>query len=252
MKTSLVLTILAMVSLLGCDSNTVVSTTTDPNISDPSNDVAVNVGPVEAQVTSDVLTKANSIRESVIDNIQSSETETGTAFIRYIIPDTGFTTTIDLGESESCDEGGSKTIIGSVTLTLDDNQSTGTVVGSYTIQYDSCQEIVLLSASDTDCSARPTIDGEIVVTYSEVYNLTEDLQDLDVDDETDVSASTNSALSISVGSTASNQDYSFSYSLSSSSNSTGLSGTATFQSLLYSLTEVESFVGTVSSSVLCP
>lgn len=252
-KTTRIFLFAVCMGFSACDSNTIVSTTTDPNLSDPNNDVATNVGPVEKTVTADVLNKANEIRNSILDEIAGEDTETGTVFLLYSVDEEqGFETDIDVGEETACDEGGTRTIIGSVTLTLDDNQSTGTVLGSYTIQYQACQEIVLLTGSDGTCSAHATIDGEVSVTISTTYSLTQSRQTPELSESSDVGASTATALDIAVGATASTQTYSFTYDLSTSSSSTNLDGTVSYNNLLYNLLEVETFVEGVGTAVLCP
>lgn len=56
---------LILATLVACDSNVMTSDSTNPNVTDPDNDVAQNVGPVEKNVTTDVLNKSTAIRGDI-------------------------------------------------------------------------------------------------------------------------------------------------------------------------------------------
>lgn len=243
---------------LGCDSNIEVTTTTDPNLSDPDNDVAVNAGPVANLVTGDVLGKTNGVRDSILDfldDISGDDANSGgTEKLRFrslVEPEQPLEGTVDLSEDISCDEGGSKNIIGSADFTLEANGVTGSLVGSFTIQYDNCQDIVLLTASNGTCSVTPTVDGEVANTLDVSFTLTENNDNQQVNDNTTVEASQTTALDVAVGSTASEQTYNFSYTLSAASSATNLDGRVTFEGELFDLEDLEDFIAASSTATVC-
>lgn len=257
------LLILGFAGLIGCDVNKVREEETDPNISDPDNSAAQNVGPVEQLVTIDVLSKTNEIRDNILtfmdeatggDDVFSGGTEKlKTRFVDDDFFQEPIQKEIDLSEAIPCDEGGSKDIIGTATFTLNADRVTGSIVGDFTIQYDNCQDTIVLSVSDGNCATTPTVDGELENTLSVTYTLSvTDDQGQQVFDDTTVDATNSAALAVSVGSSATTQTYNFTYTLASASATENLEGTVSFQNKLYDLVELEEFVAGSTTSVVCP
>lgn len=249
--------------LMACDNNLVVpggGETTNPNVSDPNNDVAVNVGPVQALVTQHVLDKANSIRGDIEDFITEEfgiDDDDGGFGLLIKFVDGGaenpVSSTIEFTESITCTSGGSRGIIGSATIILNEDGVSGTISGSFIIQYDSCKQAALLTTSDGFCSSTPTITGEVNSTISIDYTLSaSDNEGEDTQDVTVVSTTNILGLDVTVDNSTSEQTYNFSYNLSTFSSDETVSGTVDYDAVLFDLNEVESFVAQSTSTVVCP
>ena len=246
--------------LSSCDSNQVFTGgPTNPSVNSPDNDVAVNVLPVQSTVVVDTLAKANEIRNNIeffVDELSGVESSGGQKLTTPLVVDDDFddvTTTLDFAQSIACDTAGTKNIIGSATLTYNREQSSGTIVGSFTQQYSNCQELALLTASNGNCSASATLVGEVTSTISIDFNLSaQDLAGETVIDFADVDTTTTSPLDISVGSKSSTQTYNYSMDLSTNNSSTNLIGTVSYQNFLYLLSDVETFGASTSTTSLCP
>lgn len=251
---------------MACDSNFEPSNGgSNPNVTAPDNNVAANVGPVEKLVTTDVLNKANSIRNNILsdlDELSGDDTFSGgQELLRFRFqgsepnePDdqSPLVGTLDLSQDINCDAGGSRDIIGSATITLNSDRVTGSIIGNYTIQYDNCQEIIVMNTSNGNCSVTPTVDGELPSAINVSFALnSDDVSGQQVNYETSVDTSSSVALDVSVGATASDQSYNFDYSLSSNTTNTNLDGTVSFESQLYDLIELEEFVADSTTSVVC-
>lgn len=259
----LLLTLSLGLAIVACDSNRIAAggggdgtSATDPSLTAPNNDVAVNVGPVEQLVATDVLTQANTIRDNTIDDVN---TITGgyTSSGGYLVSShyeagTTSTGTFSINDTQDCTDGGHKTISGSYTMEYNSSEVTGTVVGTYTITYAGCLDAQLMETSDGTCVSTPSVDGEVVTTVSSTFSLTSYEQEQAINDEMEVASQTNSDLSVSVGSTATTQGYTFDYTLLSNTTDTGLSGTVSYADDLYSFSELEDYVAASTESVVCP
>ncbi|MBF0104058.1 MAG: hypothetical protein HQM16_01915 [Deltaproteobacteria bacterium] len=246
--------------LLNCDSNALAPDDgTNPSASDPTTTVATNVGPVANLVTTDVLNKANAIRGDIEDYLAEAtgSDDDDPSFMDTIKFSNDFnqneiSITVDLAESNNCDSGGTKNIIGSATFVLDASQTSGSLTGSFTIQYNNCQDIILMQTSNGNCTITPTVTGELATTISLDYILGSNNFDTnDLTDTTEVSSSNSVALAVSVGATASEQTFSFSYELSTSYSSDNFSGTAGYSGLAYDLSALEDFIQDESTTAIC-
>lgn len=261
---SLFFLLIVLLSGVACDSNKLSTSggaggPTDPNLSDVDNDVAANVGPVEVLVTEHVLAKSNQIR-SEIQTVVASEFGGGPGSgtpNNLILTDNdnqnAASASIDLAESIECDSGGSRDIIGSATYSVNAARSSGTITGTFTILYDNCEDIALLDVSDISCAVTPAMNGELPVTISSTFAITNsDQSGQSVTDTTSVAADTVVDLSVTVDNTDSDQAYHFTYSLSSLSTSDNLNGTVSFDNRLFDIGDIEEFVGSSLSAAVCP
>ncbi|EKD51857.1 MAG: hypothetical protein ACD_62C00170G0031 [uncultured bacterium] len=254
----LCLVVLFSFLFVNCDSNSVNNDDVNPNVSAVTDDVATNVGPVDLLVSTDVLAKVNTIRgklEDYIAEVTGSYDEPGAYNqVKFSINPGGDeqSVTIDLSEDIDCTTAGTKNIIGSATFTLGASQNSGTLVGSFVIQYSSCQDIIVLETESGTCAITPTVTGELQTDINLEYVLGgNDVSGQGISDTTEVSSGTSVALDVSVGSTAADQSYSFTYYLSTSLSSDGLDGIVSYSGNSYDMGDVESYIENSATTAVC-
>ncbi|MFH1358120.1 MAG: hypothetical protein ABII18_13430 [bacterium] len=216
------------------------------------------VGPVEQLVTTDVLNYVNDIRGNIQDYIETlgGVDDSGVNVLvkskNIINDDVEQTMTIDIDESEACDTSGTKNIIGAPTFTLNGDQTTGSVVGTLILQYNDCEDIIVLQTSGGNCSVSPVVDGQITITLNIEYILTGDVfGDTAIDDLTGVTAATGAELDVLLDGADADQLYSFTYSLNSNSSNTNLSGLVTYSGSAYDVDDIESYVSDTATTTIC-
>lgn len=249
-----------LILAVACDSNrpAVNSGSSGSSLNDPDNDVAVNVGPAQDLVTQHVLDKANRLRNNINDQVSDSfgiEFGPGERNLVYLTDanQEPQTDNFSLSEDINCAGGGSRDIIGTAVITLNADGVTGTITGTYVIQYSGCVETSFMSSATGFCSSSPNIDGEVSSTFTIDYNLSNNnTNDQVVGDTTTVNTSNAAGIDVTVDNTTSDQTYNFSYRIDSNVTGNGLNGTVEFENELYSITEVDSFTEQVSASILCP
>jgi len=244
-----------LLGIFACDNNKKApGGGPNPDLSDPTDDVATNVGPVEQLVTTDVLEKTNAIRANVpnyIEDLVGGNNE-GLARILYVENGDSLFGDIDFGESIDCDVSGSKDIIGSAVIELFGDRISGTISGDFTIQYDNCEDIILMDTSDGTCAVNVNATGELTNTIGLSFVLGQDFGTQTVEDIVSINSSTFAPLNAVINTVASDQIYNFSYELLSNTTNTNLNGTVEYKLDLYDLIELEDFVASSTSSVVCP
>lgn len=257
-----ILTVIAL-TCLACSSateeSTGTNTSTDPNITSITSNVATNTGGPAQVVTDDVLEFSNTIRGNVGDYVSEVvDNSPGAGGGELAIVDLAISTdqpiveTIDISTGEeSCDEGGTKTITGSVVVTVDSIRTTGTVAGSFDIEYDGCLDLAFVSYATGSCFTSSSLTGTVSTTIDIDYRTVSFQGQSEIRDETVTDTTSPSAFSVNVGSTNSSQTYEFEYDLSSLT-SPSLSGTLSFNSSLYNITDLNNFLGNTTESVACP
>lgn len=232
-----------------------VTTTTvdDGTTSDVSDDVATNTAAVNEIVTTDTLDELFVILNGIEGDINDSTgTDVGDRLTAYVDgSDTNDLFTVELSDEEDCVEGGTKTLEGQLDYNNDPSSNTGTIEGSFTINYSDCQDTVTLSPEDQDCGATPTINGEMSTTIDVSYGNLDTFETGNFDYFLESDTDSSGALEITVGATASDQTYSYVYELSDNTTDTGLVGTVEFDGQSYSVTEVSDFISSSTSEVVC-
>ena len=252
----LLVLVFAVFVLTNCDSNSDAggggTATTDPTA-----DVATNVGPVEDLVATDVLTKSNAILDAFddyLEELDGAEDDPGLLLTKSLVDeeDEAQILALDFAEDIDCDTAGTKNIIGSGTFTLDGNGITGTLIGTFTIQYSSCEDIRALTTTNGACSITPSVTGEVAVTVNTTFTIiNSDTNPYSAEDYTTITAANTVALDITVGTTDADQLYSFTYTLSTSLSSDNLNGLVTYAGSTYDMEEIETYISGTATTAIC-
>ncbi len=256
-KYSILLILLAVFS--ACDSNVDVDDDTgtgSTSLSEPTNEVAVNTAPVAQVLADDVLNVGQDVRDNISDYVDemtgvSDGNTTGSNFLRFV-QTSAITEEFPISDSIDCDGGGSREVSGEIQVTLNEDQVSGSMIGTFTISYDNCIETVLLTSDEGACASQPTIAGDLPGSIDSEFDLSSYQESENIVDTTLVEASSDVAMDISVAATASEQFYAIDYTLLSSSGNTGFEGTVAYEGDVYDLSEIEDFIATLSSDVACP
>lgn len=256
-KYSTILILLAIFS--ACDSNVDVDDGTgtgSTSLSEPTSDVAVNTAPVAEVLAGDVLNVGQDVRDNIRDYVEemtgtSDGNTTGSNFLRFA-QNSALTEEFPISDSIDCDGGGSREISGEIQVTLNEDQVSGSMIGTFTISYDNCIETVLLTSDEGTCASQPTIAGDMPGSIDSEFDLSDFQESENIVDTTLVEANSDVAMEVSVASTASEQFYSIEYALLSTSGSTGFEGTVAYEGDVYDLSEIEDFIATLSSDEACP
>lgn len=257
--------ILSLLSLLltqcraASTTSTALDSSTDPNISGITNTVATNAGSTALILESDILFYTNNIRDnldSTVDDVTSLGGQSAgggeLSVIDFSLRTSPYVETIDISYgTETCDAGGTKTMTGTAVMTVNQDVTAGTLVGSFDVVYDGCLDNALVTYRNGTCLVEPSITGTISTTINIDFRYVSFQGLLEVRDETVTDTTTTSAFSINVGSTNSSQSYDFNYDVSSITNPT-VTGSFSYNTALYSISDLETFLGNAAESVACP
>lgn len=255
-----VLVITCVFIAFGCDNNFQIDPNDggNPSLTDPDNTVVTNVGPVREIVVTDAFDKSDEIVGNLNDYISEFGQDLGgiggeALRKSFVLEDQSKTREFDISETITCATSGTKSIVGNITVVLNQVTASGTLSGSWVTQYSNCVDVVLLSSADGNCLAEASIDGEIDATIDMSFTLrTFDASQFN-NYSTDVSLTTSSIpLDVAVGSTASTQNYTFNYVNNSLSEDDELAGTISFQNDLYDINDIVTAREASDSSVVCP
>lgn len=222
---------------------------------DISNDVITNVGAVTEIVTTDVLDELTTILGGIADDVSDqSGIDVGSKLMAEGSNATDYFQ-VAIAGTESCTEGGTKTISGTLDYVHENSLDSGSISGSFTTTYADCQDTVVLSPSDQDCGTTPSVNGDLQTVFSVSYAFTSGKDSSFTDSLSSyyLTSETNSDgnLAVAVASAATEQTFSFDYTLSGNSTSTNLSGTVRIGGQSYSVTDVSDFISSSTSSIVC-
>lgn len=266
-KVIVLLLFLCTFFLPACDSNRAGSSITPtPGLSDPSAAVVSNIGAVNNVVLNDHQDFREGLVDNIVEivevNIDFSNINVTSQFATQDITfndllDNTFTADIPLDELEFennvqvCSGGGSKEFVGTLTLTVDANNSSGILDGDYALLYSACIESVLFVTSDGNCSIDVQIEGAFVNNI--------DMEFIDIQRATINNVLTAHDIMSNGGLTfsndgGSNQSVSYNYSVVSSpqlGNDT-FSGSLTFETLDYDVKAIDDFIANSTTGAICP
>lgn len=256
--------LIVMGGLAGCSATDVEDTRggSTASVSSVTANVGTNAGPVNEIILDDTLDfsshLANNLETYIADNVGDRDSTTN--FLAQGEPlaaadsnnENDVDTDIEITESaETCSGGGTKQLAGVLNLQVFFNSDQGSLSGQYNIIYTNCVQTVSLATSNGTCSVEVLLTGAIVNDIS--IDFTE-LSEFDPDIfETRNQVTTSSPLTFANGTGATQQvTYDFDLYINSRLSSPDIDGDLTFDGDSYDVVAVSDFIGTSTTSVICP
>jgi hypothetical protein len=250
-------------SQCGSGTSTGSSASGSSSLPDPTAAIASQVGSTNQQILEDVIHFERNLAsgssydfEHVVESLGEPQDPTNPNLIKRMpleatdSDSNGVDATFEYSESENCALGGTKTLVGELTVRLEPGGTQGSLSGDYFVVYDSCVVTVHVSTATEPCDVETQIEGTLSHTIDIDFL---DLNDNDLDSYAIQNSASVDALEFSINEGATRTaDFDLDVTDNSQFNSPDVSGTVTFDSQNYDMNDMADFIADTSASSVCP
>lgn len=250
-------------SQCGSGTSTGSSASGSSSLPDPTATVASQIGSTNQQILEDVVHFERNLAsgsdydfEHVLESLGAPRDPTNPNLVKRVPLEAvdsdsdGVDATFEYDESENCALGGTKTLVGELTVRLEPGGTQGSLSGDYFVVYDSCVETVHVSTTTEPCDVETQIEGTLSHTVDIDFL---DLNDNDLDTYTIQNSASVDALEFSINEGVTRTaDFDLDVTDSSQFNDPDVSGTVTFDSQNYDVNDMADFIAGSSASSVCP
>lgn len=252
---------LCSLTLIACDNNRVATSTGDSSVS-VSPSIAQNLGAINKVVIEDSTNKANELGDNLgtyfNELAPTTGTDTNPSLIKFASADpTGdFSGNVEIDDVISCDDGGTKTLAGTLVFSSNSLTREGTLTGSYTTVYNGCVELVTLTSSTGNCVVELEIDGTFTNNISiDFSGITDGGRDNTNSESFSITADSSNTIPMEFaidGGSTQNASFDFDFFLATFSSTDSLDGIITYNTLSYDMADMRTFVSSNSEGDVCP